>query len=225
VWGWGTRVPGPDGVFVAAPSGPVPVAGIAGATDIGASCAVVGGDTARCWGVNNAGQVGNGLAELAEVPPVAVKAGPPDGPDLHGIDQIGTGLFHTCARMADATVRCWGAWPGGPFTVTDLLGDDWAWPTPVAGLEGVQQLATGDSHACALVTGGTVRCWGSWMMDEPGSGAWVEVPVLVPGISTAVSVYAGAQVSCAILDDGSLHCWGQPPTEPWVYTPTRIKVG
>jgi hypothetical protein len=229
VWCWGTRVPGPDGKFVAAPSGPVPVAGIAGATYIGASCAVVGGDTARCWGLNNAGQLGNGLAEVAELPPVAVKAGPPDGPDLRGVEEIRTSLFNTCARMADATVRCWGARPGGPFTVTDPIYLDWAWPTPVAALEGVQQLAMGDTHGCALVTGGTVRCWGSVMLDEQDSGAWVEVPVLVPGISTAVSVYAGGDVSCAILDDGSLQCWGQLPTDgpwsPWVYTPIRIKVG
>jgi hypothetical protein len=61
-----------------------------------------------------------------------------------------------CARRRGGRVTCWGASPFVP-------GEG---PTPAdVGLTGVTQLAVGLRHACGLLEGGTVRCWGD---DEEG---------------------------------------------------------
>jgi subtilisin family serine protease len=50
-------------------------------------------------------------------------------------------------------------------------------------LAGVTQISVGDTHACALVAGGTVKCWGTNMDGELGDGtnntsSWVPTDVL-----------------------------------------------
>ena len=35
-----------------------------------------------------------------------------------------------------------------------------------------------------------------------------DVPIVVPGISNAVSVTAGYAHTCAVLNNGSVRCWG-----------------
>ena len=79
-------------------------------------------------------------------------------------------------------------------------------------------LDSGDSHTCAVVTGGRVRCWGfngngqlgygnerTIGDDEsPGSVA----PVDVGAGRTGTGVGLGNFHSCAVLDNGRVRCWG-----------------
>src|SRR5262245_11841162 len=75
------------------------------------------------------------------------------------VTHIATGVSHTCARLADGTVRCWG------FNAVGQLGDgtttDRQTPVAVTGLTAVAELAAGSSHTCARRTDGTAVCWGS----------------------------------------------------------------
>ena len=70
----------------------------------------------------------------------------------------------------------------------------------------VVALTAGREHYCALVAGGTVRCWGDPAML--GEKANIGVPVAVEGISAAASLHAGPDETCAVLVDGGLDCWG-----------------
>ena len=77
----------------------------ANALTVGAfhSCALVGNGTgARCWGANDAGQVGDGT-DVDCVTPVPVVGLPAKG--LLGITGDGR---HTCLRTWSATAMCWG---------------------------------------------------------------------------------------------------------------------
>jgi hypothetical protein len=51
---------------------PIPVQGISGPTSVSTgwnfTCAVLPGGTVRCWGLNNAGQLGNGSTTDSPVP-------------------------------------------------------------------------------------------------------------------------------------------------------------
>ena len=72
------------------------------------------------------------------------------------------------------------------------------------------QVSAGDSHTCAVLSDGTVECWGSNYASALGNGATVDspVPVEVSGISNATQVSAGTYNNCLkikeTLSDGGV---------------------
>ena len=98
--------------------------------------------------------------------PVLVKAAAGSTSALSGVQAVALGQGHTCALLVNGTVKCWG------YNFYGELGDGTTTErhTPVtvkaaAGstspLSGVIAVAVGDSHSCALLVGGTVKCWGA----------------------------------------------------------------
>ena len=110
-----------------------------------------------CWGFNGEGEIGDGTSG-----PTAHKSKPTSVLGLSSVAQIAVGSYHTCALLADATVRCWGNNSWGQ------LGDETSGPTAhkstpavVKGLSGVAKVALGGNHTCALLKkDGSVLCWG-----------------------------------------------------------------
>jgi len=84
---------------------PVTVAGLSGATAIDAgrshSCATRSDGTARCWGYNANGQLGDGTYTDSNVPVVVT--------GLTAATAIAAGFYHSCATRSDGTARCWGS--------------------------------------------------------------------------------------------------------------------
>ncbi len=184
---------------------PVAVSGLTGATAIASgsmhTCALLAGGTAKCWGFNALGELGDGTHE-AHSTPVAVSG-------LGAIAAIGTGVGHTCALLTDGTARCWGSDAGG------RLGDgktspDSNVPVTVSGLAGATAIGAGEYHTCAVVAGGAVECWGENWSGQLGDGTTANssLPVAVSGVSAATAVSAGYGHSCALLSNGTAECWG-----------------
>ncbi len=81
-------------------------------------------------------------------------------------------------------------------------------------------VATGSTHACALLDDGTVWCWGSNLGGQLGSWEYETeppmsmsaTPIRVPGVTGATAIAASGLSTCAI-DRGRLVCWGGSP--PW----------
>jgi alpha-tubulin suppressor-like RCC1 family protein len=84
-------------------------------------------------------------------------------------------------------------------------------------------VSAGPAHTCAILTTGSVRCWGDnvdgglgAVLDNLAVGDSIdEIPNQVPGLEVlfgtrrAVQVAAGNGHSCALLDDGNVRCWGR----------------
>ena len=83
-------------------------------------------------------------------------------------------------------------------------------PTTVVNVSNATAIASRGDHTCALLTGGTITCWGDNPYGQLGLGNQTNFlpPSPVDNISTAVSVATGASHTCAALSDGTVQCWG-----------------
>ncbi len=116
------------------------------------SCAVVGG-AAKCWGDNGGGQLGDGTTTPSPTP-IQVSG------LTSGVTAVAVGDVHSCALITGGAVKCWGANISGQLgdgSITQRLT-----PVAVTGLaSGVTAIVAGSAHTCALIGGGTVKCWGA----------------------------------------------------------------
>ena len=201
---WGAGVLGNGEAVRSAP--PVRVDGITTAISIGAglahACAVLVDGSVRCWGAGRDGQLGNGnnLASLAPVTVVGLT-----GPAI----QVAAGTSHSCARLADGSVDCWGANNRGQLGNGSTVASNAA--VLVGGsLSGATQLSLGAEHSCVRGGDGAVRCWGNGIYGQLGNGSTASrtLPVLALGLSTVSTLAAGQYHTCAALADGSIQCFG-----------------
>ena len=210
--GNGTSDPVPDTPTTFNPT-PVAVSGITSAVAISAggwhTCALLRDGTIQCWGQNTYGQLGDGSPITRPAPgrsstPVTVTG-------ITTAIAIQAGIFHTCALLADGTLRCWGRNDEGRLGNGTTA--DSSTPTIVSGIAPAAA-APGAEHACALLQDGTVRCWGDNNWGQLGNGSPVGATATTPaaavtGITTARAASSGAEHTCALLQDGSVQCWGR----------------
>src|SRR5437870_6090612 len=131
---------------------------------------------------------------------------------------VAAGGLHTCMRLPDGTVQCWGRNNFGQLGNGDGNLTSSSVPVPVRGLTTATGVVTGDAHTCALLGDGTVQCWGVGDSGQRGDGTFntiATVPVAVVGmggaghLTNAVAVAARGYHSCALLGDGTVRCWGR----------------
>jgi alpha-tubulin suppressor-like RCC1 family protein len=183
---------------------------LTGVTQVSASgkftCALLSTGTVRCWGHNQYGQLGNGNTNDSSI---AVQVS-----GITNAIQVTNGANQACALLSDNTVKCWG------YNNDGQLGDgsttNRSTPVQVVGasgsgsLTGVSVVSGGRLHTCALLSGGTVYCWGDNGNGELGDGTTTNrsLPVRVGSITNASTISAGEYHSCAVLSDGTAQCWG-----------------
>ncbi|MDO8264298.1 MAG: hypothetical protein Q7T21_13905 [Gallionella sp.] len=215
---WGSNISGQLGDGSATDSfTPVSVSGLSNAIAITASharldsyghtCALISGGTVQCWGRNIVGQLGTGNTTDSYTPvTVTGLAGP--------VTAVQAGGFHTCALLTGGAVQCWGdnalGQLGDGTTTTPRTS-----PVAVPGILTATALALGGDFSCALLSNGTVKCWGGNGQGRLGNGIMpsgsstpVTTPVTVSGVSTAIAITAGRGHACAVLSGGTVKCWG-----------------
>jgi alpha-tubulin suppressor-like RCC1 family protein len=194
-----------DGSYTSSAT-PVQVSGILTARAISAgwyhTCALLADQTVRCWGNNGFGQLGNASTSTSSTPVVVSS--------LSGATAVVAAGYHSCALLTGGAVRCWGSNQNGQLgdgTLTTRTS-----PVAVSGLSsGATALGAGGSHSCAVVAGGTVRCWGYNGSGQLGDGTLTTrtTPVTVSGLGGAVALGAlGESHTCAAISDGTARCWG-----------------
>ena len=207
-------------------AGPVNLGAGRTATAIGVgarhTCAVLDGGDVRCWGLGDAGQLGNGNANSVQNP---ASAGPVNlGPGRTAKAVTGGGA-HTCAILDGGDVLCWGIGGNGQLgygSSTAVLSPASADPVDLGAGRTAAAISTGDAHTCAILDDGNVRCWGLNDVGQlgyanpraigdneaPGSVA----PVDLGAGRTAKAITTGESYTCAVLDDGNVRCWGKNDT-------------
>jgi alpha-tubulin suppressor-like RCC1 family protein len=177
------------------------------------TCALLDTGKARCWGGNADGQLGYGHTRDIGDDEAPASAG--DVPLDEPVTQVVAGSEYTCTLLASGRVRCWGDSPEGETghgLDHSSIGDD-ELPTAYPALElgsRVTQLAAATGSPCALLEGGSVRCWGA----VAGSTAdrytpAAEHPLVALGVpAVRLGSGVGGLRVCAITAAGRLRCWG-----------------
>jgi alpha-tubulin suppressor-like RCC1 family protein len=199
---------------------------LAGITAVATSdrhtCALDLSGNVWCWGANVVGQLGDGTTTARNVATRVCASGSgqdcPNGAPLSGVTAIAVGRSFSCALTTSGGVKCWGT------NIVGELGDGTTTnrllPVDVSGLtSGVAALVAGEFHACAVLTGGGVKCWGYNIDGELGDGTQVSktTPVSVCATGSGASctaltgvskLSAGVAHTCVITTPSSVKCWG-----------------
>ena len=214
---WGDNTAGQLGT--AAPTGvrtsPVAVKRVTSAAAVISggyhSCAILAGGRVDCWGDNDNGEIGNGATTGGDV----VTATPVHG--AGGAVQGSAGDYHSCVLIHGGTIQCWGDNSDGELGIGSVNGPESctgdpcsAVPVTVTSVTDATQVAAGYFDSCALLSAGSVDCWGDNTYGQLGDGTTTpsSVPTAVSGISGAKEIAVGEGHACALLVTGSVECWG-----------------
>ena len=202
-----------------------------------------------CWGRNEATwgyACGDGKTDVTKKSnPVWVKTSVdgPDGPHLQGVvRELYVGQFHSCVLFEDDLDRlvCWGLQTMGianpnvdPATTTnDGVARFMAKEITYFKDRGkrVKSLGLGADHTCALLTTGTVECWGVNNWGQLGSGFldnyFTSEDPAHCGANSSVRTSSVANIgtngnpfarvlavswyhTCATMHDFTIRCWGK----------------
>jgi cysteine-rich repeat protein len=181
----------------------------------GFTCVLLPGGSVRCWGQNDTGQLGLGnTIDMAGQVGSAINLG-------SGLTAtaISAGWGYACAVLSNGTVQCWGDNSNGLLGLGNHISTVHSGTVALASGTIVTGVATGPSHACALISGGEVHCWGDNREGEFGLGNTTPINTnsALPSIygnaslksgRIAISISLGDSFNCFSLDDGELECWG-----------------
>jgi alpha-tubulin suppressor-like RCC1 family protein len=198
---------------------PVPVSNVTGAVSVSVggvaaahqfACAV-GTQSANfhdapasvtyCWGDNTYGQLGNGTENSASQPVLSM---------IGAATAISAGGYFACGILG-GEVECWGNNSSGELGNGTTQASDI--PVPVQGLPSGEatSVSAGLNGACALMSNGSVYCWGDNTNGQLGNGTTEPSQIATPVVGltegvTALSV--GTNYACALLADETVDCWG-----------------
>ena len=148
---------------------PVEVTGLSSGVEAVAAggavtCALLEGGSVQCWG--------SGIGNL-----------PVEKTGFGGVvTTISAGGAHTCVLLESGAVKCWGANYAGQLG--DGTTENRTDPVDVVGLSsGVEAVAAGSQHTCALLSDGKTQCWGSNSEGQLGNGDAVS-PSSAPRLRT-----------------------------------------
>lgn len=186
--------------YVAAKLDPndIPIAITAGGNH---TCSLLKTGLIKCWGYNDAGQLGNGKTKTVESTPVNVVT-------INNVKGVGAGYKHTCALLGSGKVMCWGdntyGQLGNGTTKSSSL------PVEVANISEVTDIALGANHTCALTKNSAVNCWGGNGHGQLGNKSTINALTATSTLITkqAISIVSGGYHTCAIMADKTVQCWG-----------------
>jgi len=187
------------------------------------TCALTNAGVVKCWGDNEADQLGGASTDVCTVNsstyPCSLTAIDVVGLSS-GVAAISAGDGHTCALTTAGGVKCWGLNDSGQLggASTDVCTvNSSTYPCSLTAIDvvglssGVAAISAGELHTCALTTSGGAKCWGYNYYGQLGDNTTTNryAPVDVVGLSSGVaSISAGLDHTCALTTAGGVKCWG-----------------
>lgn len=157
------------------------------------NCVLTAAGKVKCWGGANQSRKPFEISGLTNMTDIDVAVG-----------GQGCGI-----QSPSGTVKCWNFGLSSSTVLPDI-GLNSAISISTA------QIAGMGLSTCAVISDGTIKCWGNNTYGQLGDGSNTNssVPVTVSGISNATKVSvaydqsAGYAHACAALSDGTVKCWG-----------------
>lgn len=151
------------------------------------TCALTSSGTVKCWGSNVSHELGIGMVtspsgcdKTEETPYYDESRGEEvtgykclysssaaEIKELSGVKSIYAGVWGNCTVTGEGKVLCWGSLSGQkpPIEIEGLPGED------------VQRISIGWSgFACALLSNGSIKCWGNNVYNNLGNGKIESAP-------------------------------------------------
>jgi len=195
---------------------PLKVANITTAVAVSAgwahTCILLQDGTVKCWGDNSQYQLGTTGASTST--PTTVSG-------LTDVSAISAGRMFTCAIVGSARgIKCWGENSSFSPVLARDTGSATRSATPDFVTEitsGASLLAAGEDHACVLLDGGSIKCWGANNLGTFGNGTQGNTTLLTGststvittgGLSGVIGLTAGSGHTCAVTSDSKAWCWG-----------------
>jgi alpha-tubulin suppressor-like RCC1 family protein len=186
------------------------------------ACALLDDGHVKCWGDNQRGQLG--LGDTNERTSPAEQAVVLKEPAT----ALSCGRNHTCVVLLSGAVQCWGDNTLGKLGLgmsNAFFGgneEDMQRIALVDLAEKASAVRAGDTHSCALLTDGRLKCWGangnaqlglgdtlSRGIDPAGMGTKLPSPRLnATGVGDTRTVVTGPFSTCAQSTAGAVQCWG-----------------
>lgn len=195
------------------------------------ACAILDNNQTKCWGSGGNGRLGYGNT-----------AGKGDnnnemGDNLLPVD-LGTGRFavelalggsHTCARLDNNSVKCWGNGASGRLGYegtasrgdgANEMGDNL--PTVNLGTgRTALKIVAGLDYTCALLDNNTVKCWGENQRGQLGKDSTADLgdganemgdnltAINLGAGRTATNIISLYETVCVHRDNNTAICWGR----------------
>lgn len=227
VWCWGNNENGQLGDGTSTESSvPVQVLGIDSAVAIAAggfsdpaglltyNCAVLRDGSVQCWGLVPGH---DGKASV----PVPI-------PGIQRAIAVAAGNIHACALSSIGSIQCWGGNTWGQLG--DGIEKSSQQPVTVLGIDDAKSVVgLASDFSCAVLTAGSVVCWGAYFIDSNGRLDSSSRPVAIPSVETTpTGIAAGYDQACSISPDGHVQCWRSPylrPPETLPHAAKAVAVG
>jgi len=152
------------------------------------TCIVLFSGKIRCWGFNEDGELGDGQSGANRISFVPVSTS-----DISAAASVHTSPFHTCSRLRDGRVFCWGS---NAFNEISSSVVNSTVPVELTAMSGASDIHLTLGVTCATVTNNMLSCRG----DSTNA-------IASYNNTEVASVGAGLDHGCVVVPGGTASCF------------------